>query len=479
MVFQKVGKAIGKALASIVKFFRDLMFSQMRNIEQMKKDIAAGSIKEEWFRTPEFKQAAKELKETLKSSPETITEFIREIHTKLHGKLYDLVINLVMPEKELTEEEALKSARALTAYYIDFILFSFLVDIIAETVGLGQIEAVGRASQLFVTTFGFEAYAQAVLQPAIEQTLTEKLRHYWNAKFPVKLPSISDLVSGVVREFFVSKDEYVDIITKTGIPRADAERFYEMMRKPPKEFVEFCRKLGYSEKWAEMYWWNHWVIPTFEQARIFFFRQAMKAFLRSGLDRVQDALKRGVWKDAQEAFRFLQRLADLSPVFRQYWEELSWNLPTKIDSRWMFEWGIIGKKELKGLLLASGLHPEWVDKVADAYVRNQLRDELNRVRSILIREYRDGYIDKDDFIKRLRELGFAEHVIKASVEVAEEERRMDWINEQVKELDRLLMKGKIDFDKWEQEMRELGLAQDYITQKRAFLEKIKKIKEAE
>jgi len=471
-ILEDIGKAIGSALSSIARYFYDLIRIKDETREAINKEIAVTSIKEEWFRTEEFKKAVRELKEKFKSSPETWSEWVRDLHASLHGRLYDLALEVLLPEKELTEEEAHRSARALTAYYLDFILFSFIIDAIAEAFSLGQLEAVGRTSQLFVSTFGFDAYARSTLEPALEAGIIEKLRHYWNTKFPTKLPGIGDLVSAVVREFFVKKEEYIDIITKTGVSREDAEKFYEMMREAPAEFKEFCRKLGFSERWANMYWWNHWVIPTFEQARSFFFRQIMRIFLKTGLESVKDAWEQGKFNEAQEAFRFLQRLADLSPVFRNYWEELSFELPGKIDARWMVEWGVIGKKELKALLIASGLHPEWVDRVADAYIRNQLRDELNRIRTQLLNMFRDGFIEEDFFRQELKKLGFADHVIDGSIKLAIIMREYNMKKDRLSEIESLLKKGKISLGEWEKRVRDLGLSEDWISERRTYWEKI-------
>jgi len=462
-ILEDIGKAIGNALASIAKFFYDLIKIKPETREEINKEIAVASIKEEWFKTEEFRNAVKELKEKFKSSPETWSEWVKDLHASLHGQLYDLTLSLILPEKEPSEEEAAKSARALTAYYLDFILFSFILDAVAEIFSLGQLETVGRASQLFVSTFGFDAYARAALAPAIEAGMTEKLRHYWNSRFPTKLPGIGDLVSAVVREFFVKKEEYVDIITKTGVSREDAERFFEMMKEAPAEFKEFCKKLGYSEQWANMYWWNHWIIPTFEQARTFFFRQIGRIFIKTGMERVKEAWDQGKFSEAQEAFRFLQRLADLSPVFRNYWEELSFEYPGRIDTRWMFEWGLIDRKELKSLMLADGLHPEWVDRVAEAYIRNQLRDELNRIRTLWMNFIKEGFRSIDEFRSAMKELGFADHTIEASIKWAEEQRELEIKKDRRDLLVKSRVMGKISKDELEKGLRDLGMVEEAIT----------------
>ena len=85
----------------------------------------------------------------------------------------------------------------------------------------------------------------------------------------------------------------------------------------------------------------------------------------------------------------------------------------------MYDWGIINKDDLKNLLKMQGIHPDWLDKVAEAEAINILRDEVGRIRSVLERLYEKGYISRDQLEKELKDLHFREEVINLTLKWAD------------------------------------------------------------
>ena len=225
------------------------------------------------------------------------------------------------------------------------------------------------------------------------------MKYYWNKIYKPMRPGVSDLVRFVVRDVWNPK-----IITPA-----------------PEKFVKEMEYLGYNKFWADAYWTAHWIIPNYEQFREMYWRGKIS----------YDEFMEGV------------HLADYHPHYDKFWEELSWNLPGKIDARWMYEWGMIGKEELITLLRAAGLHPDWQEKVAEAYIRNQLRDEINRVRTALIDMFRDGFISEDRLRKELKDLGFRDEVIEMSIREAKLKYEKERLEEYFKIWKTAFEKGKV------------------------------------
>ncbi len=400
-------------------------------IEKINKEVAVKSIDEKWFRTEEFKKLVRDLKDQLSHSPHTVTEWFKEAMANTIGKAYDLVLKLTLPEKTPTEEEALDHARLLTAYYLDFIILTSILQVVARAFSFTLLDKLVDIASLVAGVFGFERWSGAVLSPAFNQSVAPILNRYFAKKYQTAMPGVSDLVRFVVRDVWNPK-----IITPA-----------------PERFKEEMKKLGYNEFWSDAYWTAHWIIPSYEQAREMWWRG----------------------KISYDEFMDLVHLADYHPGYDRYWRELSQNLPGKIDARWMFEWGQIKREDLKKLLRASGLHEEWLDKVTDAYIKNQLRDELNRVRTRLVSMFVKGYIDETDLRKRLNELGFNEQTIDMTVEEALTRREEETKDELIKIYTTALEKGKISEVDFRNELRRIGVDSEVIERKILLYQARKKV----
>jgi len=217
-----------------------------------------------------------------------------------------------------------------------------------------------------------------------------------------KIPSISDLITFVVRE----------VIT-------------------PEEFYMWARKQGLEEAWARRYWEAHWRLPAFGQLREAYWR---------GIITPEEFRKFIVWHDYKPEPRPGISKSDLDIMF-----ELQYELPGRIDARWMYEQGVINDEELRKLYKWTGLHPQWLDKTVEATANQVLRAEKESVLREAMYDYRDGWLTEDEFKTvmeqlgiqpRLREFWLARAKMLAAREAREEEKkiliesfRLDYISE--------------------------------------------------
>ena len=149
------------------------------------------------------------------------------------------------------------------------------------------------------------------------------------------IPSVSDLVRFAVREAY-----------------PDATTFTEHYAK----MTEWIGKIGYSKYFADSYWTAHWEIPTPSQA--------------------DELLHRG--EITEEEHTALYVLNDIRPQDIPNLRKLTWKLPGRIESRWMFRWGEADVDDLRDYLVMDGLNPEYADQAARAIAKNQFLSDINR-----------------------------------------------------------------------------------------------------
>ena len=248
------------------------------------------------------------------------------------------------------------------------------------------------------------------------------------------IPSISDLINFVVKEVI-----------------------------SPKDFYEWAAKQGLSEYWAKNYWEAHWRLPSFENLR--------EAYWRGIITR-EEFEKYIVWHDYKPEPRPGISKSDLDII-----RELSYTLPGKIDARWMIRWGIIDRETHKQLLKMEGLHPDWIDKVAEAEYLNQLLDERNRVKSEAYTNYREGFITYKELKKALKDARFIDDEISYLLSAAQMARDREVKNMILRVYDDLLEKGYITKDVYVKELVNRGFDRKYVeTRAETILLEYEKIK---
>jgi len=77
--------------------------------------------------------------------------------------------------------------------------------------------------------------------------------------------------------------------------------------------------------------------------------------------------------------------------------DLMADIPTRIDARWMYKWSVISDKDLMRVVLARGMHPDWVEKIAIGEVMNALTEERTIARTPIMRALSIGALDTKSF----------------------------------------------------------------------------------
>jgi len=261
------------------------------------------------------------------------------------------------------------------------------------------------------------------------------------------------------------------------IPRVDLRRAYMYGVDGYEDLVEPYEKLGYSPEDAQ----------TMDQIAK---RFALEAHYSRLLTVARAAYRKGqlpgpefqaimegihVPPAAQDLILQAETLARLTAV-KDFGEEPY--MPSRSDMRWMAEWGQISAEELKDLAEADGIDPAWSPRVTEAWLLNQQRDELAKVRAVYERRLREGFMSKADFGKALGSLHYAGHVVDALERWAEEELDLQERLEEAKEYEALAKDGILTVTEYGQALRKLGMTEERITRSQKHIERLLAIKAA-
>jgi len=214
------------------------------------------------------------------------------------------------------------------------------------------------------------------------------------------IPSVSDLIRFAVREAY-----------------PDATTFTEHYDK----MSEWMAKIGYSQYFADSAWTAHWLIPTVSQA--------------------DEMLHRGMITD--EAHRALYILNDIRPEDIDDLRALTWKLPGRIESRWMFRWGEIEATDLRDYLVKDGLDPVYADSVATAMAKNQFLSDINRQIGNSKASFVKGYMLEGTLRSDLEALGLRSEIIEYHVVDALADRTRAMQDEELRTLRSQYARGAI------------------------------------
>jgi len=192
--------------------------------------------------------------------------------------------------------------------------------------------------------------------------------------------------AGIREDFVVPYKGLIERIPGPG----DLIRFVVREVIPPAKFTELMKKQGFIEEVAKWFWDAHWVLPPPERT--------WDAFLRDVI--TEDAYRRFlIWYDYSPEPRPGIGISDVDIMLATQYD-----LPGRIDIRWMYEWGHIDKATFRKLVAMRGIDPDWIDKVTDAETSNVMREEIMGLIREAIYDRRDGVVTNPTFRERLRAL---------------------------------------------------------------------------
>jgi phage-related protein len=208
------------------------------------------------------------------------------------------------------------------------------------------------------------------------------------------LPSSSELARMMVKDIFQGLEDFTKAMQMRGYHPDLAYMYYLLHYRypPPEKLWEF-----YCRAKANMLWYTPAVTNIPEVAKGIGFPPVTPKELNLKEDVIRSAIETYMkWHD-YAPFAWIQGFTS----DRQLVIDLMADIPQRIDARWMYKWqvptptGVFDDKELQRIVIARGLHPDWVDSVTIAEAMNALTEERTYARSGILNVYEAGYLTKD------------------------------------------------------------------------------------
>jgi len=139
-----------------------------------------------------------------------------------------------------------------------------------------------------------------------------------------------------------------------------------------------------------------------------------------------------------------------------------YDLPGRIDARWMYEWGHIDKETLREIIKMRGIDPAWVDRVTDAEATNIMREEIMGLIREAITDRRDGWINDEEFTNRLRDLGIPQERIDYYLSRAKSAYAREYREEQARIFSEQFQRCILTEDEYRERLAELGLSPERV-----------------
>ena len=251
------------------------------------------------------------------------------------------------------------------------------------------------------------AFGSPIMQAPVIVGILRPMRYAYNKMFKPEIPAIPDATRMLWRGK-LTEAQFTDVVAYQGFGGSYAEGYLDLTKAippwqdlvtmavrevfPPEDFYVYMPLHGFSREWAERYWEMHWILLPLGEVR----RARHRGLISDG-----ELGKYLVLHDYKPEPRPGIRTSD-----RDLARKLAWDLPGRIEARWMFRWGIRDRDGLKELLIKGGLDPEYADEVADAVATNQFLREIRMQETNIKADLRDGYIKEATARADLYEIGY-------------------------------------------------------------------------
>ncbi|MEM1944070.1 MAG: hypothetical protein QXE52_08320 [Candidatus Caldarchaeum sp.] len=366
-----------------------------------------------------FRQAVMQLIEVLQQTWQNVASMVMgSVSSGQVGAWQPVTTSLALPTGSISPAIAAQTSQAHEIAGHALWAGLFAATSIGEALTLGQLDISlsGVWNEPYVAAM--MDTTKAIISLPTEIGIITPYRYLLNAQYTPALPSPQDMIRFMVKEAW----------------------FPEKQVEMPGQFVEWMKYLGFKEEWTRLYWGAHWELPSITQVFTMLHRKLI---------------------DIAQVDNYL-KLADIEPAWRPLLREISYELPDRIRTRWMYEWGLIDLQTWQLLDELSGLHPKWSGLMVQAELRNILRDDINAVRSELHRQAREGLKSLAEYETYLRKLGLPEPVIALRVDAARIARDTDARLEMVKALRQAYVDKKISEEEYSSSLARLGLAPDAL-----------------
>lgn len=178
----------------------------------------------------------------------------------------------------------------------------------------------------------------------------------------------------------------------------------------PTEQLDWLRKQGISEYWAQKYWYAHWDQPSIGQG--------------------YEMLHRGVINDDQLDMLF--RTVEIPPFWRDKLKQIAYQPYTRVDARRMHDLGVLADSDLVKVYMDQGYDEEHATNMAYFTILYNQSNDKELTRSQVMAAYKEGIISRSDIIDMLEQLGYSEDRAEFIVQYQDYETELEYQSDLIK-----------------------------------------------
>jgi hypothetical protein len=295
------------------------------------------------------------------------------------SKLYDLATWIAIWFRNMPADADLTNVARRQGYRGAWL--PHLIEAIRLRPGIGELGQLTQRGEIETGEFLTELKARGMTEA--DAAGMEKLIHL--------IPGAGDVIRMAVREAFSP-----NVISK-----------FELGSEYPAEFEEWMVKQGYDPEWAKRYWYAHWDLPSVSMG--------------------YEMLHRGVIGD--DDFDLLLKTLDISPFWRDKLKEISFNVYTRVDTRRMYDHGILDEEGVFKSYRDQGYSPDKAQNMTAFTIALSQEDARSASRADIITGYTEGTVTRIEAHGLLTDLGYEEvyteaYLLKADYQI-ERKRRQD------------------------------------------------------
>jgi len=204
----------------------------------------------------------------------------------------------------------------------------------------------------------------------------------------------------------------------------------------PKGQMEWLKKQGISEKWAEKYWRAHWDQPSIGQGF--------------------EMLQRGVieWDELDMLFRTVE----IPPYWRKKLTQIAYNPIGRVDLRRINKAQVIKDEKLAAYYEKMGYSPENALIMAEWTVAYNADEDKQLAKGQIIDAYDKRAINRDDAAELLAALGYGEAQVEFMLTMADYQENIDLQTEMIANIKDRFLENLIDKNSAELQLNKLNLS---------------------
>lgn len=267
------------------------------------------------------------------------------------------------------------------------------------------------------------------------------------------IPSPADFVRFAVREVFNPQ-----VVEKYGYD----EEF-------PKDIVPYARMRGMDEETLKWYWRAHWELPSPTMAFEMLHRlnpEVLNTPTTLGGTMRDKYAKMGLdvsnLEVTVEDVRTLLKVADYPKYWRDRITAISFTPLTRVDLRRIYTLGLINEQELKARLMELGYSSEDADLMIEFYKAYKNQQEKDFSKSEVLKLYRLRAIKREEAIEMLKNIGYDENEADYLLDLEDYKYYSEWLEERVRTLEIMYIKGAISQQEFYEELASLGLPSEQM-----------------